>query len=190
MLIRPSHPQYIAAFGIYRASASFLNSPLAFGHSLCYPQASILYIRHLLSTLVSQFRRMPFSALMLRAEYEFPPRVPTVLNPGGDFWTVDTCLAAARRFPPSPMSQNPHTIPKIRLVLQHTVAGRAVFYCVSRDTSDPKSATFGIKNRVRAHRPQRSRPVFIDIEPPAEVPYINRLTEHSLSNPRKEKALP
>jgi hypothetical protein len=77
------------------------------------------------------------------------------------------------------MSQNHHTTPKIRLVLEHTVANRAVFYCVSRDAPDPKSPNFGIKNRVRGRTPQFERPVFIDIEPPANVPYINGLAEHS-----------
>jgi len=77
------------------------------------------------------------------------------------------------------MAQNPHMISKIRLVLEHTVTNRAVFYCVHRDAPGAKSATFGIRNRVGAHAPQCERPVFIDIEPPAKVPYINGLAEHS-----------
>ena len=77
------------------------------------------------------------------------------------------------------MSQNPHMIPKIRLVLEHTVANRAVFYCVHREAAGAKSANFGIKNRVGARSPKCERPVFIDIEPPAKVPYINGLAEHS-----------
>jgi hypothetical protein len=81
------------------------------------------------------------------------------------------------------MSQKPHTNSKIRLILEHTVANRAVFYCVSRDALGPKSANFGIKNRVAPSAPKLEKPVFIDIEPPAKVSYINRLTDHSLSNP-------
>src|SRR5690348_4963677 len=78
-----------------------------------------------------------------------------------------------------PMSQNPHADSKIRLVLEHTANGRAVFYCVMRDAPGAKSANFGIKNRVRANAPKLERPVFIDIEPPAKVSYINRLTDQS-----------
>jgi len=88
------------------------------------------------------------------------------------------------------MSQNPQSISKIRLVLEHTVANRAVFYCVCRDVPDPKSASIGSKNRVGARRSNCKGPDFIDIEPPAKVSYISRLTDHSLSKPRKEKALP
>jgi hypothetical protein len=77
------------------------------------------------------------------------------------------------------MSQNPHAVSKIRLVLERTVANRAVFYCVSRDAPGAKSASFAIKNRVARRAPKCERPVFIDIEPPAKVPYINGLAEHS-----------
>jgi hypothetical protein len=77
------------------------------------------------------------------------------------------------------MSKNRRTIPKIRLVLEHTIANRAVFYCVHREADGPKSGTFGIKNRVGPRSPQCQRPVFIDIEPPAKVPYINGLADHS-----------
>jgi ethanolamine ammonia-lyase small subunit len=77
------------------------------------------------------------------------------------------------------MPQNLRTTSKIRLVLQHTVANRAVFYCVHREAAGAKSAIFAIKNRVRARTPQFQRPDFIDIEPPAKVPYINGLAEHS-----------
>ena len=77
------------------------------------------------------------------------------------------------------MSQSPHAISKIRLVLEHTVANRTVFYCVSRDAPGAKSASFAIKNRVTRRTPKPETPVFIDIEPPAKLPYINGLTEHS-----------
>ena len=148
-------------------------------------------------TYCQSAQKMPlsrqFPPLPLRADDELPPLGPTVQNPRGGFWTVaqprplHSNTAHPRR---STMFQNPHTIPKIRLVLEHTIANRAVFYCVCRDAPGPKSATSGIKNRVHAHGPQCRRPDFIDIEPPANVPYINGLTEHSLSNPRKEKVLP
>jgi hypothetical protein len=120
---------------------------------------------------------------MVRAEHELPPATPTVQNPGEEFWTV---AQLTRNHPSAPrprrpqMPQNPQSNPKIRLILEHTVANRAVFYCVSRDTPGPKSATFGIKNRVRAQRPQCQRPDFIDVEPPAKVPYINSLAEQSM----------
>jgi hypothetical protein len=77
------------------------------------------------------------------------------------------------------MAQNPHTISKIRLVLEHTVANRAVFYCVSRSAPGAKSTNIAIKNRVAPRTPKFEKPVFIDIEPPAKVPYINGLAEHS-----------
>jgi len=77
------------------------------------------------------------------------------------------------------MSPNPHAIPKIRLVLERTVANRAVFYCVHREPTGAKSVNFAIKNRVHARGSKCEWPVFIDIEPPAKVPYINGLAEHS-----------
>jgi hypothetical protein len=70
-------------------------------------------------------------------------------------------------------------VSKIRLVLEHTVANRAVFYCVHREAPGSKSANIGIKNRVDARSSKCEKPVFIDIEPPAKVPYINGLAEHS-----------
>jgi hypothetical protein len=70
-------------------------------------------------------------------------------------------------------------LPKIRLVLDHTPAGRAVFYCVHRDTTGTKSGTFVPKNRVAKNGTKPHKAEFIDIEPPAEVSYINRLTDQS-----------
>jgi hypothetical protein len=87
------------------------------------------------------------------------------------------------------MSQNPRTNSKIRLVLEHTVANRVVFYCVHGEAAGAKSANFAIKNRVATQAPKLDRPIFIDIEPPANVPYIDGLTNHSSSNPRKAKVL-
>src|SRR5436190_15465865 len=65
------------------------------------------------------------------------------------------------------------------LILEHTVANRAVFYCVHREAAGAKSANFGIKNRVGAHSSQCDRPVFTDIEPPAKSPYTSWLIDRS-----------
>jgi hypothetical protein len=70
-------------------------------------------------------------------------------------------------------------ISKIRLVLEHTVANRAVFYCVHRDAPVARSPNIAIKNHVAPNVPKCQRPDFNDIEPPAKVPYINGLAEHS-----------
>ncbi len=108
----------------------------------------------------------------------------------------------------SPMTPKPHAVPKMQLVLEHTIAGRAVFYCVPRETPDPKPATSGIKNRLapqhqNPHSASPSQPIHHagrrkslansptpdtrhltpspppDIEPHAKLPYIDGLAEHS-----------
>src|SRR6478752_10711898 len=99
-------------------------------------------------------------------------------TPGESFEQFKNSRTIAPKHLPPPMPQNHHTDCKIRLVLEHTPAGRAVFYCVTRDTTGAKSANFAIKNRVAPNAPKFERPVFVDIEPPANVPYINGLAEH------------
>ena len=70
-------------------------------------------------------------------------------------------------------------ISKIHLVLEHTVTNRAVFYCVHHDAPGAKSPNIAIRNRVAPNAPKCEKPVFIDIERTANVPYINGLAEHS-----------
>jgi hypothetical protein len=81
------------------------------------------------------------------------------------------------------MPQNPHKIPKIRLVLEHTIANRAVFYCIYHEAADAKSANSGLRNRVTVRDPKTPGAHSNDIEPPAKVPYINGLAEHSMNHP-------
>jgi hypothetical protein len=93
---------------------------------------------------------------MPRAGYSLPQVDVLRKTPGESFAQYDRPrkIIPTRLLTRTPyMSQNSHVIPKIRLVLEHTVANRAVFYCVHRETAGPKSANFGIKNRVGARSP-------------------------------------
>src|SRR5262249_10310974 len=84
--------------------------------------------------------------------------------------------------PPLPQPlQNSDTNYKTRLVLDHTIAGRAVFYCVFPKSPDPKLPSVGMKNRLRTPVPNLKPHQSVDIEPSANVPYIDGLTEHSTS---------
>ena len=81
----------------------------------------------------------------------------------------------SERAPLAPKPQTdpkPHAVPKIQLVLEHTAAGRAVFYCVPRDKPAPKPANIGIKNRLA---PERQNPPTAAATPPfrhaAEYPF-------------------
>lgn len=121
----------------------------------------------------------PRSKRLIGARPSCAPREQLRKTPGENFAQYDNAAAVTTKYLALPTAQNPDTDCKIRLVLEHTVCGRAVFYCVPRDAPGAKSPNFGIKNRVALNASKPRKPVFIDIEPSAKVPYINPLAEHS-----------
>ena len=115
---------------------------------------------------------MPYSGPNSTA---FQPCLPnTPVHPG-----IDGLPSPTPALPQ--MLQNSNANSKSRLILEHTIAGRAVFYCVFPKSPDAKPPTFGTKNRLRAHGPKLELHQSVDIEPSAKVPYIDALTEHSIT---------